>query len=92
MEKIGRITVGNVGVICVGDSALYIAFQVTEEDISYRKAHYDILSGLHGLTKEMTTNWDPRHIKGHQDADKTKVFDRWASLDVEYNYRVKIFG
>lgn len=73
------------------ERVLYRKYFRSLKRISSRQAHYEILSGVYGLTKDMSTTWDLRHIKQHQDNDKTHVLDRWACLNIECDYRAKMF-
>ena len=61
------------------------------EEISSKQAHFDIISGIHGLTEESNIQYLTRHIKGYQDDISEADLDRWALLNIECDLRAKQF-
>ena len=70
-------------------SALHRSFWHSDEDISSSQPHFDILSGLHGLKRELEITWDYRHIAGHQEDVEGAELDKWAILNIECDVRAK---
>ena len=91
LEDIGGIKSGEIEIGCDGMSALNRAFWVEKEEISSKQAHFDIISGIHGLTEESNIQYLTRHIKGHQDDRSEADLDRWALLNIECDLRAKHF-
>ena len=61
---------------CNRDSVPYTLSQGLLDDTSLRIAHYDFLSGLYKLKREIPTSWSPYHIEVHQDNDKETTLVR----------------
>ena len=91
LMKIGNISGAKIEVGCDGLSALHRSFWANEADISCTNAHFDLLSGIHGLKRDMDVTWTYRHIPGHQDNIPLANLDRWAILNIECDYRAKLF-
>ena len=53
LMKIGKMNTGEVEIGCDGLSALQRSFWNELDDISSSQAHFDILSGLHSIKREM---------------------------------------
>ena len=90
-ERMGEMESGGLEIGCDGQSALWRAFGVEKEDISARQAHYDIISGIHGITVISNLKITTRHIKGHQDDMSEANLDKWAILNIECDLRAKDF-
>lgn len=91
LEVIGNIERRKIEVGCDGLSALNRCFKSGHDEISSRQAHFDILSGLHGILSDSNLEWVPRHVKGHQDDVAEADLDRWAHLNIECDLREKMF-
>ena len=65
--SLGNISKRGIEIRYDGLSALNRSFWYRDEDISSSQPHFDILSGLHGLKREIDTVWTYRYIAGHQE-------------------------
>ena len=45
------------------------------EEISSNQAHFDMLSGIHGMVRDTSLIWKSRHVKGHQDDGAEESLD-----------------
>ena len=72
---IGSISSGSIEIGCDGLSALNRGFDTTDDDISSKHSHFDILSGILGMRRAIPIQWKTRHIKGHHDDDKEAILD-----------------
>ena len=70
-------------------SAPQRSFWNGEEDISSEQPHFDILSGLHGIKREVLTVWKYRHIAGHQEDSEGTILNIWSLLNIEYDMKSK---
>ena len=91
LVKIGNISGAQIEVGCNRLSALHISFWANKDDISCNQAYFDIISGIHGLKRNMYVKWLYRRIPGHQDDTPLENLDRWAILNIECDYRAKLF-
>ena len=89
LQKIGDFNDGEVEIGCDELSALRRSFWNGEEDTSSGQPHFDILSGLHGIKREMLTVWKYRHIAGHQEDSEGEILNRWSPLNIECDMRSK---
>ena len=65
LTSLGEIRNAGIEVGCDVLSALRRSFWHRDEDTPSRQPHFDILSGLHGLKRNLDTTWDYRYIAGH---------------------------
>ena len=89
VTEIGDFRTGGIEVGCDRLSTLNCGFWHRDEDRSSNQPHFDILSGLHGLKRNMDITWDYRYIAGHQEDVKGAELDRWAILNIECDVRAK---
>ena len=87
LMKIEKISTGGAEIGCDGLSSSQRSFWNEIGDISSSQAHFDILSGLYGLKREMDTTWRYRHIAGHQEDMTRTILDKWALLNIECDNR-----
>ena len=91
LKEIGGVEEGGMEIGCDGLSALRRSFQVGPEEISAKHAHFDILSGIHGMVRVSNIRWTVRYVKGHQDDVLEKDLDSWDLLNIECDLRAKGF-
>ena len=91
LVEISKLKEGGIEIGCDGMSALNRAFWVDKDDISSKQAHYDMISGIQGMTNDSKIQYSTRHIKGHQDDIAEADLDKWAILNIECDLRAKEF-
>ena len=89
LTALGDVRHIGIEVECDGLSALHRSFWHKEENIFSSQTHFDCLSGLHGLNRELDTTWVYRHIAGHQEDVAGAELDRWALMNIEFDVRAK---
>ena len=82
LTTLGKVKEGGVEIECDGLSTFHCSFWDGVEDISSAQPHFDILSELHGIKREMVTVWRYMHITGHQEDTQKEILDRWALLNI----------
>ena len=59
-KDIGKVNGGGIEIGCDGLSALKRSFQVGPEEISSKQAHFDMISGIHGVLRNTNITWQRR--------------------------------
>ena len=85
LKKIGGNIGGHLEVGCDGLSALNKCFLDNPQDISSSQAHFDLISGVHGIKRAMDVTWQWQHIYGHQEDISGRTLDVWALLNIEFD-------
>ena len=73
-----------------GKEALKQAIDIEYNIISCQQQHFDLLSGIQGYIKGSCIRYTAKHIKGHQDTNKSLgELDSWELLNVEMDMMAK---
>ena len=91
LMDIGGLNKAGIEIGCDGLSALERSFDLDFRKVSSKQAHFDLISGIHGMMRDSGITCHTRHIKGHQDEVKGAILDRWAVLNVECDLRAKTY-
>ena len=75
---------------CDGLSALQTC-QDSSDTINPNIAHFDLIYAIRFLTREIKGGLSWRHIKGHQDDNRSAVLDIWAQYNIQMDSAAKEF-
>ena len=74
--RYGHITIG-----CDNKSALSNAFG--DHPITAQIPSRDIVAAIRHMVQNSPVQWQPKHVKGHQDSDRKATLDEWAIGNIQ---------
>ena len=78
--RIHGIKEGKVTIACDNESALWMSFGATQATTG--DACFDLIRVIHHAISNSTIDWEPKHVRGHQDRQGKKQLDNWAKANI----------
>jgi hypothetical protein len=87
-----KIDQGAIEVGCDGITALERGFdEAKNPSISAVSAqHFDMILTIRNIRARCPIRWKHRHVKGHQDDNRSTFLDRWALLNIDMDLAAKV--
>jgi hypothetical protein len=84
-----KIDQGAIEVGCDGITALERGFDEAKNP-SISAQHFDAILAIRNIRARCPIRWKHRHVKGHQDGNRSIFLDRWALLNIDMDLAAKV--
>ena len=80
IAELHEVQTGKVTIACDNENALWKSFG--DETATTNDDSFDIIRVIHHAIKNSRIQWEPKHVRGHQDREKGVKLDRWAKANI----------
>ena len=80
ITHIHGIKEGKATIACDNESALWMSFGVTQATTN--DSCFDLLRVIHHAVSNSCIEWEPKHVRGHQDKGGNISLDNWAKANI----------